>query len=85
MDFDLREGYLRLKEYYDEWLLSNSNREKSNIEESVVRIINNRHYIPDEIYVEVNEGSASGLCQHGFFENDLQKLINCLRHKIETQ
>lgn len=59
-----------------------NDRAKSNIEESVIRLINNRHYIPDEIYIEANNGMASGLCQHGFFEDDLHRLISIVETKL---
>lgn len=67
-----------LEEQYKLYLLSNRRSDKSRIETSV------RSYVktfPDELYLELNEGSASGLCEHGFFESDLSKCINMLRSK----
>lgn len=68
-----------LEEQYKMYLLSNNMRDKSRIETSV------RSYVKafsDDLYLELNEGSASGLCEHGFFESDLSKCINMLRNKL---
>ena len=56
-----------LEEQYKMYLLSNKMRDKSRIETSV------RSYV---------KASASGLCEHGFFESDLSKCINMLRNKL---
>lgn len=82
MDYDLKETLVRLNELYDKWLLSRNMRDRSNAKDSIIRIINNRHYIPDEIYTEANNGWASGLCQPGFFEEDIRKLISILETKL---
>ena len=70
-----------LEEQYRMYLLSNKMRDKNRIETSV------RSYVktfPDELYWELNEGSASGLCEHGFFESDMSRCINILKHKISN-
>jgi len=82
MDSYLNDGLERISSLYDEWLLSKNNQVKSNVEDSILRIINNRHYIPGDIYIEANNGMASGLCQPGFFEDDLLRLISIIKNRL---
>lgn len=82
MDNNLKEVLVRLDGLYEEWLLTPNKRNKSKIEDKVICIINNRLYIPDEIYIEANDGLATGLCQHGFFERDLRRLISAINNKL---
>lgn len=82
MEYSLKETLDRLTELYDNWLLYSNKRDRSNTEDAIIRIINNRQYIPDDIYIEACDGSASGLCQHGFFENDLRRLIFIIKNKL---
>lgn len=80
----LNEALYRLTNLYDKWRLAQNMHDKSNVESSVIRLINNRRYIPDEIYLEACDNAASGLCQRGFFEEDLQRLISIIRAKLIT-
>lgn len=84
MEYSLKETLDRLTGLLDNWLLYSNKRDRSNTENTVIQIINNRQYIPDDIYIEACGGSASGLCQHGFFENDLRRLIFIIKSKLGT-
>lgn len=39
--------------------------------------------IDDCLYIEFNEGRASGLCKEGFYQSDLDKCISSLRKKMK--
>ena len=39
--------------------------------------------LPDELYFELNQNSASGLFRHGFFESDLDLSINLLSDMLD--
>lgn len=67
-----------LESYNSQYCLTDRNG-KNRIE----RIV--RNYVkalPDELYLELNEGAASGLCEHGFFESDLSRCIRVLKNEI---
>ena len=81
MESNVQEGLSRLSELYDSWHMTASRTEKSRIEDLVVKIVNNRYYVPDDIYIQACEGGASGLCSHGFFEKDLQNVISILKSR----
>lgn len=48
------------------------------IHDDVRRFIN---MIGDSLYIEFNDGRASGLCEEGFYQSDLDKCILNLRKK----
>lgn len=81
MESNVQEGLSRLSELYNTWQMTASRTEKSRIEDLVVKIVNNRYYVPDDIYIQACEGDASGLCSHGFFEKDLQNVISILKSR----
>lgn len=83
MESNINDAYSRLTELYDKWYCSHSKKEKDNIEDLVCNIVNNRHYISDSIYLMASNGSASGLCQHGYFESDILKLIEILKNQLQ--
>ena len=83
MESNINDAYSRLTELYDKWYCSHSKKEKDNIEDLVYNIVNNRYYISDAIYLMASNGSASGLCQHGYFERDILKLIEILKNQLQ--
>lgn len=85
METNLSNAYDILHGHYMKWLGTLKRKEKSRIEDEVFRITNNKYYIPDEVYFEANDNRASGLCQNGFFERDLKKLINLLGQKLDNR
>ena len=82
MKSNIIEGYERLSELYDKWYITPS--ERIRIRDSIYQIIENPYYVPHDIYIEATDGSASGLCQHEFFERDLQKLLSILKNRLEN-
>lgn len=77
-NFNPKIAYATLNDYYTEYLTQPKN--KSKIESFVRSYLNN---IPDDIYIEASNGAASGLCEHGFFEGDLQKVLSVLKNQID--
>lgn len=82
MESDLNAALERISSLYDKWLLAENNQVRSNTEDSIIRIISNRNYIPVDIYMEANNGMGSGLCQPGFFEDDLRRLISIVENRL---
>ena len=82
MESNIREAYERLYELYDQWYCNP--RDRSKTEESIHNIIENPNYIPAYIYAETTGGSASGLCQPGFFERDMQKILSILKKRLDN-
>lgn len=72
-------NYLEYK--YNEWCTTTNKKNRSTIEMHVFQYVDN---IDDTLYIEANEGRASGLCSSQFFEEDLKRLINLLSDKIKT-
>lgn len=79
MESNPQEGFNRLSELYDRWKCVANRLAKSRIEDLVVQIVNNKYYVPYDIYIEACGGNASGLCSHGFFESDLLNVISILK------
>lgn len=75
-NFNPKVAYDILDDYYTEYLTQHKNRSKI---ESLVRSYVDT--LPDELYIEACNGNASGLCEHGFFESDLQKILTILKRK----
>lgn len=74
--------YQTLEAYYEDYLKCSKKSDKSRIETYVRNYLKN---IPDELYLKLNEGAGSGLCEHGFFESDLKRCISELKnmtHKL---
>ena len=69
-----------LNEKYDLWYTTTDKEEKRKIERCVFLYVSNN--VDDAIYLEANEGRASGLCMAPHFCEDLQKLIRVLQSKI---
>jgi hypothetical protein len=68
-----------LESYYQDYMRSYKKSDKNRIENYV------RNYLktlPGELYLELNEGAASGLCKPGFFESDLSKCIKKLKAMV---
>ena len=63
-------------EYY-----SASGRTRDRIADNVRGYGNN---LPDELYLELNQNSASGHFRHGFFESDLDRSISILSGMLDT-
>lgn len=70
-----------LEDKYNEWCTTTNKKNRRTIEMHVFQYVNN---IEDTLYIEANEGRASGLCSSHFFEEDLKRLINLLSDKIKT-
>lgn len=70
-----------LEDKYNEWCTTTNKKDRSTIEMHVFQYVDN---IDDTLYIEANEGRASGLCSSHFFEEDLKRLINLLSDKIKT-
>lgn len=75
----LKSVYRFLEEKYKEYLLAKKSA-KSTIEDSVRTF---SHGINDELYLELNEGRATGLFEHGFFESDLSRSLRILDELIK--
>ena len=74
----LRSVYNTLSQYRSEYYGS-SGRTQSRIEESV------RMYaetLPGDLYVQLNQGSASGLYRPGFFKGDLDRSLSILEEEL---
>ncbi|MDE5810020.1 MAG: hypothetical protein K2H59_07075 [Muribaculaceae bacterium] len=82
MESNIREAYERLTELYNKWY--STPRQRSQIEDLIYTIIENPYYVPHDIYTEVTDGGASGLCQPGFFERDMQKLLSILKKRLDN-
>lgn len=82
MENNISQTIAQLSDLYKKWYITRKKSEKSSIETEVIRIINDRYYVPDDIYIEACNGNASGLCQHAFFESDLRKLISILESRL---
>lgn len=81
MDKDyLKSVYRFLDEKYSSYCSINKKSAKSTIEDSVRTF---SHGINDELYLELNEGRANGLFEHGFFESDLSRSLRILEELIK--
>lgn len=69
------------KEKYEKWFLSRG-KERSKIENIVFDFVDKN--LDDSIYLEANEGSASGLCSSIHFKSDINKLINVLETMVKN-
>ena len=69
-----------LDSYYRDYFRCSRMSDKSRIETTVRRYLKN---LPSELYLELNEGAASGLCEHGFFESDLSRCIRKLKEMTQ--
>lgn len=70
-----------LEDKYNKWYITTNKKARREIQMHVFQYIDN---IDDTLYIEANEGRASGLCSSQFFEEDLKRLINLLRAKIKN-
>lgn len=77
MDENKLIGYCQvLESYYQKYVNCSKKSDKDMIETCV------RNYLktlPNELYIELNEGAASGLCKPGFFKSDLSECIKRLK------
>ena len=69
-----------LNEKYDLWYTTTDKEVKRRIESYVFHYVDNN--LDDTIYIEANEGRASGLCAHPHFDEDIQRLIRVLQSKL---
>ncbi|MBQ8521473.1 MAG: hypothetical protein IJ456_08885 [Bacteroides sp.] len=67
-----------LESYNRQYCLADKKR-KDGVEKNVRSYVKT---LPDELYLELNEGAANGLCRHGFFESDLSECIRILKNKL---
>ena len=51
------------------------------LERSVYNYLDN---IDDSLYIEMNDGRASGLCGSQFFRDDILRCLNILEEKLKT-
>lgn len=81
MDKDyLKSVHRYLEEKHSSYCLTNKKSAKSTIEDSVRTF---SHGINDELYLELNEGRATGLFEHVFFESDLSRSLRILEELIK--
>lgn len=66
---------------YDTWFISKS-QDRKHIEDVVCAFL--EHNLDASIYMQANNGLASGLCSYPHFEEDLIKIIILLR-KINSK
>lgn len=78
---DLKAIYEYLSEKYTTWYCSSTKAEKARIERSVYNYLDN---IDDSLYIEMNDGRASGLCGSQFFRDDILRCLNILEEKLKT-
>lgn len=69
-----------LDEKYEQWLLTKDKKRRNWIEDCVMQFIN--YNMDDSIYLEANDGRATGLCAYPNFERDLKKIINVLKKRL---
>lgn len=75
----LQDVYDYLNEQYKEYYFATKKAQKSMVENRV-RLYS--HNLKDELYLALNEGSASGLFEHGFFESDLSRSLRILKDTL---
>lgn len=75
----LKGVYNYLEDQYADYNTSNSSKQKSMIE---TRVRSYSRGFDDELYLILNEGSASGLFEHGFFNSDLSRSLRILKDLI---
>lgn len=79
MDKDKAKEYLRfIDEKYTEWYTHP--KERTKIAEEIRSVANNWD---DEIYLLLNEGRATGLFEHGFFESDIERAFMMLKDIVD--
>lgn len=79
MDKTKAKEYLRfLDEKYSEWYTQS--KQRSRIAEEIRSVA---QYWDDEIYLYLNDGRATGLFKHGFFESDVQKSLSLLKGIVD--
>ncbi len=76
---ELQIVYNTLLQYWREYNGAGNNTQ-SRIEDSVRAYANT---LPGDIYLLLNQGSASGLFRHGFFLNDLERSLTILHEELE--
>ena len=76
---ELQIVYNTLLQYWREYY-GTSNDTQSRIEDSVRAYAN---ILPGDIYLLLNQGSASGLFRHGFFQNDLERSLSILQKELD--
>ena len=64
---------------YDQWILTSNKQKKEIIESHVSQFI--EHNMDGALYIEINDGRASGLCDFPHFGEDLKKIIRVLKEK----
>lgn len=75
--------YDYLENKYTEYLLAHRKIDKEKIERDVRDFA--RYNIPDETYIKLSDGHASGLFEPGFFESDLGRSVQTLREKLNEE
>lgn len=73
--------YKYLEQKNQEYYLADKSRK-----EQIEKIVRNyAQTIDREIYLLLNEGAASGLFRHGFFETDLNNSLRIIREILDQQ
>ena len=75
---ELQRIYNTLSRFRNEYYGANS-LTKSRIEESVKMYINT---LPGNLYLKLNQGSASGLCRSTFFQGDLDRSLQIIEEEL---
>ncbi|WP_293666409.1 hypothetical protein [uncultured Parabacteroides sp.] len=76
----VQDVYDYLNEQYKEYYFATKKAQKNMVEDRV-RLFS--HGLKDELYLTLNEGHASGLFEHGFFESDLLRSLKVLKDTLE--
>jgi len=77
---ELQSVYNTLSQYWRDYYGSNANTQ-SRIEDSVRSYANT---LPDDLYVKMNQGSASGLFRSSFFQGDLERSLRIIKEEIDN-
>lgn len=78
---DLEYIYHYLDDKYSQYLTMPNKLQKIRYEiEHQVRVFIDD--IDDELYLELNQGRASGLFEHGFFDSDMERSLLILKQKL---
>ena len=81
MDKDkAKEYYSYLDSRYTEWYCNP--KQRSSIEEEICRAAMQWDV---DIYTHLNDGRATGLFKHGFFQSDIQKAFSLLKELIDKK
>ena len=76
------ELYCKIYGWYSDLHCAKNKTEKERIKKSVRSYMKN---IDSDLYIEFNEGAASGLLQGNFFDSDMENIIKKKKNKINHE